>query len=244
MSSKTLAPRAGSRLSARGVTKRYAGVTVLNNLDIELAPNELVGLIGPNGSGKTTFIDCVTRVLDMDGGDVALDGQDVSRYPAHGLSRAGLLRTFQTVRVFGSMSVRENLQAGFWAARHAVDAAAVVMIARDLGLAEHLAAPARTLSYGQRKLLEFGSVVLARPRVLLLDEPVASVNPTLALVLREHIARLHARGTTILIVEHNIEFIVGLCTRLIVLDRGERIADGVPSEVIAEPAVHAAYFGR
>ena len=245
----------GAALEIRRLSKSFYGTTVLDGVSFDVAPGELVGLIGPNGSGKTTLIDCVTGVLRPEGGEVMLDGSRITRLPAHRLARRGLVRTFQQVRVFTSATVRENVIAGGFATvpwsrylfngghwsetAHRADS-----LLADLGIDRVGASLAGQVSYGQRKLIEFAAGMLCAPRLIFLDEPVAAVNPTLALTMRDRIRKLHESSMTIVLVEHNLEVVLDLCQRLVVLDHGVKIADGPPSEVMKMPAVQEAYLGR
>jgi len=249
----------GARLEVSGLTKAFYGVRALDEVSFDVAGGELVGLIGPNGSGKTTAIDCISGFQDPDAGAVTLDGVSIFRKPPHLLTQRGLLRTFQSVRVFSSLSVRANLRTaalGRLARRRRLAALVrrdrpwpgvderIDELLRAFGIAHHADTPAGDLSYGQRKLVEFAAACIFPPRLLLLDEPVAAVNPTIINVIRDWIVQMNAAGTTVLLVEHNIELVVGLCQRVVVLDHGVKIADGAPGEVMRLAAVQEAYFGR
>jgi branched-chain amino acid transport system ATP-binding protein len=250
-----IASSVGGMLAIDGVTKAFYGVKALDNVSLTVKPGELLGLIGPNGSGKTTLIDCVTGFLRADRGTVRLDERDITAFAPDRLASHRLVRTFQTVRVFATLSVRQNVamggfatigpsgffaQAEQWSRR---ERRADELIAQ-FGLGRVADDLASSLSYGQRKLVEFAAGLMCEPRVVLFDEPVAAVNPTLALEIRRHIRELHSQGTTIVLVEHNMELVMGLCERLVVLDHGVKIADGLPQEVISRRGVQEAYFGR
>ncbi|SCL27132.1 branched-chain amino acid transport system ATP-binding protein [Micromonospora pallida] len=249
----------GGELAVRGLRKAYAGVRALDGVSITVPAGEIVGLIGPNGSGKTTAIDCVTGLQRLDAGTVHLDGRDVTSWRPDRLAHHGLVRTFQQVRTFESLTVRHNLRVAALGRRsrsrrladlvrpdredpalrarldELVDSFALGPVAHRL---------AGEVSYGQRKLIEFAAACVVPPRVLLLDEPVAAVNPTVGNVIRDRIRDLNAAGTTVLLVEHNIELVVGLCHRVVVLHQGHTLAQGKPGEVIARDDVQEAYFGR
>jgi branched-chain amino acid transport system ATP-binding protein len=242
-----------------GLTKAFYGVRALDEVSFSVGAGELIGLIGPNGSGKTTAIDCISGFQNPDAGAVTLDGASIFRKPPHALTQRGLLRTFQSVRVFGTLSVRANLRTaalGRLTRRRRLTALAhrdrewpgvderIDELLAAFAIAHHADTPAGELSYGQRKLVEFAAACVFPPRLLLLDEPVAAVNPTIINVIRDWIVQMNAAGTTVLLVEHNIELVVGLCHRVVVLDHGVKIADGDPSDVMRLETVQEAYFGR
>jgi branched-chain amino acid transport system ATP-binding protein len=252
--------RAAETLRVDGLTKKYYGVTAVDDVSLDVAPGEIVGLIGPNGSGKTTFLDCISGVQHADSGRVFLGATEITGNPSHRLSRRHrVTRTFQAVRVFETLNVRDNILVGAlghsnrgfaysnflrgrkrWEPQHT----RVDELITELNIGHVADLPAGSLSYGQRKLLELATALVERPRILLLDEPVAAVNPTLANTIRDHILGLANRGVGVLLVEHNIELVVGVCHRLIVLDNGQKIAEGTPQSVMAVDRVQEAYFGR
>jgi ABC-type branched-subunit amino acid transport system ATPase component len=247
-------------LEVVGLGKRFAGVTALADVDLAVAPGELVGLIGPNGSGKTTLFDCIAGTIRPDRGRIRLDGHEITGRPPHVVARRGVGRTFQAARVFPRLTVREHLLAalqefqpdGFVARLLRLPAAGRAEADADrrarallewVGLGEAADRPAASLSYGQRKLLAFAMALLPGPRVLMLDEPMAGVNPVLVARLAGHIRELHAEGRTVVLIEHNLAVVMTLCQRLVVLDHGQKIAEGPPAVVRETPAVIEAYFG-
>jgi ABC-type branched-subunit amino acid transport system ATPase component len=231
---------------AEGLSKRFGGIVAVEALSLTLKRGELLGLIGPNGSGKTTTIDMIAGAMRPDRGAIHVAGIDMTGRPAHLFARRGVARTFQVPRLFKRMSVLENLLVPGLADRAARFPDAyrrAEEVLRFLKL-DHLApAQARTLSGGQQKLLELGRALMARPHFLLLDEPFAGVHPTLLDQLSDHIRALNATGQTILIVDHNLDAIRSLVRRAVVMSQGRMLADGPVDDVFRDPAVIRAYTG-
>ena len=242
-------------LEIRDLTKHFFQLPALTRVSLGVEPGELLGIIGPNGSGKTTLFNCVTGVLQPSGGQVRFKGEDITGLAADVIYRRGIARTFQLIQIFPEMTVLENMllagqeRKGTLLGRlvrreEAAERDRATSLLEYLGIAGLKDSLAANLSYGQQKLLDFGMVLMPEPEVVLLDEPLAGVNPTMIKSLVGYILALNARGYTFVVIEHNMEVVMSLCRRIIVLSQGERIAEGTPAEVADNPLVLDAYFGR
>ncbi|MEK7221283.1 MAG: ABC transporter ATP-binding protein [candidate division NC10 bacterium] len=243
-----------SLLEIRQLSKNFYHLSALSLVSLSVEPGELLGLIGPNGSGKTTLFNCVTGVLRPSRGHVFYKGEDITRLSADAVYHRGISRTFQLIQLFPEMTVLENL---LMAAQERTGTLFSRLFRRDeteemdraLKLVEYLGLSgvkdnlAANLSYGQQKLLDFGMALMPNPQVILLDEPMAGVNPTMIKALVTHIQDLNAQGYTFVVIEHNMEVVMSLCRRIVVLSQGEKIAEGTPAEIHDNPAVMDAYFG-
>lgn len=241
-------------LDVRGLTVRYGGVTAVDDVSFTVAAGEVVGLIGPNGAGKTTCIDALTGFRPADGGAVWFDGRRIEEEPPHRRARRGFVRTFQSLDLFDDLTVRENLLVAastptwrstvtdaLWPKRQ--DHAAVDDVLALLDLAAVADRPASVLPNGVRHLVAVGRAVVARPRLLLLDEPAAGLDAAESAALGPILRSLPERGTSVLLVDHDMALVLGTCDRVAVLDFGRLVACAPPEVVRRDPAVVAAYLG-
>ena len=242
-------------LLAEQAKRAFGGVQALDGATVEVAPGSITGLIGPNGAGKTTLFNVITGYERLDSGHVYLDGKKITNAPPQRVFALGVGRTFQLTRIFPRLTVMENMlvatqHRGGRRARNplaraggAADRRRAMDLLEFVGIEGHAAAQADTLSYGQRKLLELAYVLVADPAVVLLDEPTGGVNPSLIHHIEARIRALNEAGTTFLIVEHNMDFVMGLCGQIAVLDYGTVVATGPPAVIRDDARVLDAYLG-
>ncbi|MCZ8046360.1 MAG: ABC transporter ATP-binding protein [Microcystis aeruginosa K13-05] len=247
-------------LSAKGLSKSFGGIRAVNNAYLDVPQGSITGLIGPNGAGKTTLFNLLSNFIRPDKGEVFLDGQPIHQLPPYQIALKGCVRTFQVARVLSRLTVLENmllaspgqtgenfLKVWFQGAKirqqEQENRLKALEILDSIGLGEKAQDYAGALSGGQRKLLEIGRVLMTEPKLILLDEPAAGVNPTLIAQINDHIIEWNRQGITFLIIEHNMDVIMSLCHHVWVLAEGTNLADGIPSEIQKNERVLKAYLG-
>ena len=248
-------------LETRGLSKTFGGLKAVQNVDLSVGPDRIVSVIGPNGAGKTTFFNCLSGIYRPDGGSILLDGRDISGRPPHVVCRRGVSRTFQNIRLFPEMTVLENVLVAQFR-HHSISPLPLLFRSarfcdrekqyRDealalldfVGLANRADACSSNLAYGLQRRLEIARALAARPRILLLDEPAAGMNPQEAVEMVQLISRIRERGLAILLIEHHMKVVMSISDEILVLDHGVQIAHGAPEKVRNDPQVIKAYLGE
>ena len=233
-------------LELDAVTKRFGGLTAVSGVSLRVAAGEILGIIGPNGAGKTTLFNVISGYYRPESGRILFAGHEVTGQPPHAICRLGLTRTFQLVKPFGNLSVLDNVMIGALTRLPTVSSARLEAerVVETCGLASHAAGQARTLPIGLRKRLEVARALATRPRLLLLDEVMAGLNPTELAGMVELIRRLHADGLTLIVIEHIMAAMMRLAQRIVMLHHGEKIAEGTPQEITSDRRVIDAYLGE
>jgi len=259
--SHTFSPQVLNMLEINGLSKFFGGVKALSEVSFAVAAGEILGLIGPNGAGKTTCFHLINGLLPPSAGRIRLAGRNMVDLPPYRRARLGLARTFQNVQLFGGMTVLENVLAGCHLRQQVGPLTALLPVPAVrraqaenrkrclellelVGLGGKQDEPAETLAYGDQRRLEIARALAQQPRLLLLDEPAAGLNPRETEDLMALMEKLQTLGITLLVIEHDMTLVMGLCHRIVVLDHGEVIAAGAPREIRRDPRVVEAYLGR
>jgi branched-chain amino acid transport system ATP-binding protein len=249
-----------STLELQGVSKQFGGLQAVGDLTMQVPPGRITGLIGPNGAGKTTVVNLITGVYTLSTGAIRFGDEDLTEAPRHAVARAGVARTFQTIRLLPDASVLDNIVIGMYRHQRASLLSQILHIGASrqesrqftemahalldrFGMQRYAQFPAGTLSYGDQRRVEIMRALASRPRLLLLDEPVAGMNDVEAGKLGEVFLDLASQGMAVLLIEHNIGFVARVCEHIFVLDSGRKIAEGHPDEILRNPKVVEAYLG-
>lgn len=247
-------------LETRKASKHFGGLKAVNEVTMQVRPGEILGIIGPNGAGKTTFFNLITATYRLTSGQVLFEGKDISHLSAEKVARLGIARTFQNIKLFKFLSVLENVKVGFhtrtqtslfdsilhtgcYKRDEALANQEGMAILERVGLGDRAGLMAGNLPYGLQRRLEIARALALSPKVLLLDEPAAGMNPSETADLMEFIRQLNQDGITIVVIEHDMKFVMNLCHRIVVINYGQKLAEGTPEEVTSNPQVIEAYLG-
>ena len=248
-------------LEAKGVCKYFAGLKAVETVDMKVHQGDVFGIIGPNGAGKTTFFNCCTGIFPATKGDVFFEGENITHLSPEQIARKGVTRTFQNIQLFKFMSVLDNVKIGchintktnmfdamIHSKRYKADEEYAIErsldVLKDIGMYDVCDTMAGTLPYGMQRKVEIARALALKPKLLLLDEPAAGMNPLETQSLMEFIKMLNAKGYSILVIEHDMKFVMNACNRILVLNFGQKIAEGTPEEIRANQLVREAYFGK
>ncbi|MDR1587651.1 MAG: ABC transporter ATP-binding protein [Treponema sp.] len=247
-------------LETRNLSKQFGGLKAVNDISMQVREGEVFGIIGPNGAGKTTFFNLITASLRPSEGEILYKGQNINRLPAHKIARLGIARTYQNIKLFRYLNVLENVKVGFHTrtsagffdalfhtGRFRSDEKTIAEqgagLLKKTGLADRAEMPAGNLPYGLQRRLEIARALALSPKLLLLDEPAAGMNPRETEDLMRFIKNLNSEGITVIVIEHDMKFIMNLCDRIFVINSGQKLAEGTPPEVTVNPLVIEAYLG-
>jgi branched-chain amino acid transport system ATP-binding protein len=247
-------------LSVQNLTKAFYALKAVDNVSFEICAQEILGIIGPNGSGKTTLFNCISGIYKPEFGRIVFEGRDIAGKSMYNIAKAGIRRTFQTIRLFKDMSVAENIYSGYYTTTNENVLAAlthffgykkeekkawdaVMEMVEFFNIAQYATHKAGDLAYGIQRKVEMARALISKPRLIILDEPAAGMNSTEKMELAEMIRAISGMGVTVLIIEHDMEMMMGLCQRIIVLNQGGLLASGLPEEIQSNQAVIEAYMG-
>lgn len=248
-------------LEVNSLTQRFGGITALEDISFAVRKGDITGVIGPNGAGKTTLFNIVTGIYSQTSGTVSFEGADISSLPAEKLAARGLVRTFQNIELFGNMTVLENVMLGLHTGSHSGLLSCMFKMPWHLreeqriraialewleycGITDLADQKASNLPFGKGRLLEIARAMAVKPRIMLMDEPAAGLNNRETAELAQLIRRIREAGVTVVLVEHDMELVMDICDRIIVLNLGRKLAEGTPREIQENPAVIAAYLGE
>jgi branched-chain amino acid transport system ATP-binding protein len=248
-------------LEVNSLTQRFGGITALEDISFNVRKGDITGVIGPNGAGKTTLFNIVTGIYSQTSGTVSFEGADISSLPAEKLAARGLVRTFQNIELFGNMTVLENVMLGLHTGSHSGLLSCMFKMPWHLreeqrirtialewleycGITDLADQKASNLPFGKGRLLEIARAMAVKPRIMLMDEPAAGLNNRETAELAQLIRRIREAGVTVVLVEHDMELVMDICDRIIVLNLGRKLAEGTPREIQENPAVIAAYLGE